>query len=173
MIIRPVRSEDALQIIEISSDSSVKRSMNISQVGFSDAENLIQNLTQFDHLLVLQTEVAPIEICGVVLLQVDPQIYLRRQATLEIMMAAKWQGQGLGKALMMAALELADMELMLERIEVEIAIDNLSALKLCKSLGFKVEGTARDWALTADGEYIDAYLLARCRSNGMKVPNNG
>ena len=125
-----------------------------------------------DETRSLQTEVAPIEICGVVLLQVDPQIYLRRQATLEIMMAAKWQGQGLGKALMMAALELADMELMLERIEVEIAIDNLSALKLCKSLGFKVEGTARDWALTADGEYIDAYLLARCRSNGMKVPNN-
>lgn len=78
--------------------------------------------------MVLETEVKPIEICGV--LRVDPQIYLRRQATLEIMMGAKWQGQGLGKALMMAALELADKELMLERVEVEIALDNLNALKL-------------------------------------------
>lgn len=163
MIIRPVIIDDAPQIREISSDISVRRSMNISQAGFADAENLINCLTGLDHVLVLETEMAPVEICGVVLLRVDPQIYLRRQATLEIMMGSKWQGQGLGKALMMAALELADKELMLERVEVEIAIDNLSALKLCKSMGFKVEGTAKDWAVSDDGNYIDAYLLARCR----------
>lgn len=163
MIIRPVKLDDAKQIREISSDSSVRKSMNISQAGFTDADNLIKNLTELDHLLILETEMEPVEICGVVLLIVDPQIYLRRQATLEIMMGAKWQGQGLGKALMMAALELADKELMLERVEVEIAIDNLNALKLCKSMGFKVEGTAKDWAVSDDGNYIDAYLLARCR----------
>lgn len=163
MIIRPVTAYDARHIREISSDISVRKSMNISQAGFTDAENLIKNLTELDHLLVLETEMEPVEICGVVLLRVDPQIYLRRQATLEIMMGTKWQGQGLGKALMMAALELADKELMLERIEVEIAIDNLNALKLCKSMGFKVEGTAKDWAVSDDNEFIDAYLLARCR----------
>jgi putative acetyltransferase len=168
MIIRPVKLEDAHHISEISSDSSVRKSMNISQAGFSDAEKLIKHLTPLDHLLVLETEVKPIEICGVVLLRVDPQIYLRRQATLEIMMGAKWQGQGLGKALMMAALELADKELMLERVEVEIALDNLNALKLCKSMGFKVEGTAKDWAMSDDGNYIDAYLLARLRNWGLE-----
>ncbi len=163
MKIRPVKIDDAPQISEISSDTSVRKSMNISQAGFADAEYLINNLTDLDHVLVLETEMEPVEICGVVLLRVDPQIYLRRQATLEIMMATKWQGQGLGKALMMAALELADKELMLERVEVEIAKDNLSALKLCKSVGFKVEGTAKDWAMSDDGNYIDAYLLARLR----------
>ncbi len=163
MIIRPVKLDDAKQIREISSDSSVRKSMNISQAGFTDSDNLIKNLTELDHLLILETEMEPVEICGVVLLRVDPQIYLRRQATLEIMMGTKWQGQGLGKALMMAALELADKELVLERVEVEIAIDNLNALKLCKSMGFKVEGTAKDWAVSDDGNYIDAYLLARCR----------
>jgi putative acetyltransferase len=163
MIIRPVIIDDAPQIREISSDISVRRSMNISQAEFADAENLIHNLTELDHVLVLETEMKPVEICGVVLLRVDPQIYLRRQAALEIMMGTKWQGQGLGKALMMAALELADKELMLERVEVEIATDNISALKLCKSVGFKVEGTAKDWAVSDDGNYIDAYLLARCR----------
>ena len=164
MIIRPVKLDDAKHISEISSDSSVRKNMNISQAEFSDAEKLITNLTSFDHVMVLETEVKPIEICGVVLLRVDPQIYLRSQAALEIMMGAKWQGQGLGKALMMAALELADKELMLERVEVEIATDNLNALKLCKSVGFKVEGTAKDWAVSDDGEFIDAYLLARCRN---------
>ncbi len=163
MIIRPVKLEDAHQISEISSDSSVRKSMNISQAGFSDAEKLIKNLTPHDHVLVLETEVKPVEFCGVVLLKVDHQIFLRRQATLEIMMGAKWQRQGLGKALMMAALELADKELMIERVEVEISTDNLNALKLCKSMGFKVEGTVKDWAMSDDGEFIDAYLLARCR----------
>ena len=163
MIIRPVKLEDARHISEISFDSSVRKSMNISQAGFSDAEKLIKNLTPHDHVLVLETEVKPVEFCGVVLLRVDHQIFLRRQETLEIMVGAKWQGQGLGKALMMAALELADKELMLERVEVEIATDNLNALKLFKSIGFKVEGTAKDWAVSDDGEFIDAYLLARCR----------
>lgn len=163
MIIRPVKLDDARHISEISSDSSVRKSMTISQAGFTDAKNLIKNLTPLDHVMVLETEMEPIEFCGVVLLRVDPQIYLRRKATLEIMMGTKWQGQGLGKALMMAALELADKELMLERVEVEIAIDNLNALKLCKSMGFKVEGTAKDWAMSDDGTFNDAYLLARCR----------
>lgn len=163
MIIRPVEPDDAIQISKISADRSVKKTMNLSQAGFSEAEKLIKELTDLDHLLVLETEMPPSEICGVVLLKIDPQIYLRRQATLEIMLETKWQGQGLGKALLVAALELADKELMLERIEVEIALDNVNALKLFKSMGFKVEGTAKDWAVTEDGEYIDAYLLARCR----------
>ena len=163
MIIRPVKPEDAIHISEISIDRSVKKTMTLSQAGFSDAQKLIKELTDLDHLLVLETEMPPVEICGVVLLKIDPQIYLRRQATLEIMLETKSQGQGLGKALLVAALELADKELMLERVEVEIALDNLNALKLFKSMGFKVEGTAKDWAVTDDGEYIDAYLLARCR----------
>lgn len=163
MIIRPVKLDDAQHISEISSDGIVRKSMNISQAGFADAEKLIKNLTPLDHVMVLETEMEPIEFCGVILLKVNSQIYLRRKATLEIMMGTKWQGQGLGKALMIAALELADKELMLERIEVEIAIDNLNALKLFKSMGFKVEGTAKDWAMSNDNKYIDSYLLARCR----------
>ncbi len=38
MIIRPVTAYDARHIREISSDISVRKSMNISQAGFTDAE---------------------------------------------------------------------------------------------------------------------------------------
>lgn len=38
--------------------------MNISQAGFTDAEKLIKNLTPHDHVLVLETEVKPVEFCG-------------------------------------------------------------------------------------------------------------
>ncbi|MCE5201759.1 MAG: GNAT family N-acetyltransferase [Synergistaceae bacterium] len=165
MIIRPVKKEDAAQIREISTDITVSKNMDISSINFADAENLIVKLTGFDHMLVLETETPPTEICAVLLLRVDPQIYFRRLATLETMVGIKWQGQGIGKALMLSALELADKELLLERVEAKIATENIPALKLCKSTGFKVEGIAKDWAISDDGGYIDAYLLARCKPN--------
>ena len=166
MIIRPVSGKDAKEISRINQDISASNSINLSRVDFADTEKLIADLTCLDHMFVIETETPPIEICAVLLLRVDQQIYLRRLATVEIMVASKWQGQGIGKALLMAAIELADKELMMERLEVEISADNVNALKLCKSLGFKVEGKAKDWAVTDGGRYIDAYLLARCRQAG-------
>ena len=76
----------------------------------------------------------------------------------------KRQGQGLGKALMASALDFADDELMMERVEVEIPTDNVNALKLCKSAGFKVEGIAKDWMRSHEGHFVDAYLMAHCRN---------
>ena len=114
-------------------------------------------------MLVLETETPPLELCAAALLRVNPQIYRRRMATLRIIVDKKWQGQGLGKALAAAATDLADNELMIERVEVEIPTDNVGALKLCKSAGFRVEGVARDWLRTLDGKYVDAYLMAHCR----------
>lgn len=163
MIIRPIKKEDAAQIRDMAHSLADGVGMNISSIDFTDSEKLIDGLGVFDHMLVLETETPPVEICAALLLRVNPQIYLRRCATFEVMVAPKWQGQGIGKALIGSALELADRELMMERVEVEIGTDNVNALKLCKSLGFKVEGTAKDWALGADGKFIDAYLLARCK----------
>ena len=163
MMIRPVTISDARHISEISSRRFGQEEHEHFSGRHTDAKNLIKTLPSSTTCSLLETGTDPVEIRGVVLPGSIPDAHLRRQATLEIMMGSKWQGQGLGKALMMAALELADKELMLERIEVEIAIDNLNALKLCKSMGFKVEGTAKDWAVSDDGNYIDAYLLARCR----------
>ena len=67
-------------------------------------------------------------------------------------------------SLMETALELADNELMMERVEVEIPTDNVGALKLCKAAGFKVEGIAKDWMRNPDGHFVDAYLMAHCRN---------
>ena len=70
----------------------------------------------------------------------------------------------MGKVLMQSALDLAEKELMMERVEVEVSIENVGALKLCKSAGFKVEGIAKDWAVSDDGKYLDAYLMAKCKT---------
>lgn len=164
MRIRPVMQSDAEEIGRINARVARGGILNFSNSVFNNADKLIEELTNLDHMLVLETETEPRAICAAVLLQVNPQIFLRRMATLRIIVDPEWQGQGLGKALMQSALSLADEELLMERVEVEIPTDNVNALKLCKSTGFKVEGTARDWLRAEDGRYLDVYLMAHCRN---------
>lgn len=71
-----------------------------------------------------------------------------------------WQGKGAGTALMRAAVDLADNWLQLTRLELEVYTDNEAAIKLYKNFGFVVEGRLVQFAFR-DGEYIDAYMMAR------------
>lgn len=74
-----------------------------------------------------------------------------------------YQGQGVGSALMDVALDLADRWLGILRIELEVYADNAPAVALYKKYGFEIEGTLRRYAFR-DGEYVDAYKMARLRS---------
>lgn len=165
MLIRPVAKSDAAALLAMmAGERGFERGCaNVSRIDFRRIDELVDDLGKSDHMFVLEKETPPAEICGFLLLRTDPQIYLRNLAALEIYVAAKLQGQGLGKALLKTALDLADNELMIERVEAEIAAGNIKALKLFKSFGFKLEGTAKDWAVSENGGFVDAYLLARCR----------
>lgn len=73
-----------------------------------------------------------------------------------------FQGQGVGTALVAAAIDLADNWLGLRRLELHVYTDNAAGIRLYEKFGFVVEGTAREFALR-DGAYIDAYAMARLR----------
>lgn len=75
-----------------------------------------------------------------------------------------WQGRGAGSALMQAALDLADNWLNLERIELEVYVDNEPAVRLYRKFGFAVEGTMIRYAYR-DGRYVDTYAMARLREH--------
>ena len=79
-----------------------------------------------------------------------------------IMVHRDWQGRGVGRALMEAALDVADNWLMLTRVELTVFTDNARAIGLYKSLGFEIEGTKRMGAIR-NGEYADEYYMARLR----------
>lgn len=83
-------------------------------------------------------------------------------ANLGMMVHDSYQGQGIGSALMDAAVTLAERWLMITRIELTVFVDNEPALALYRKFGFEVEGTLRDYAFR-DGRYVDAYLMARLR----------
>lgn len=86
----------------------------------------------------------------------------RRAHVGEIGMAVRdaWQGKGVGSALMRAALDLADNWLGLRRLELQVYIDNVSAIALYRKFGFEVEGTHRAHAIR-NGAYVDSHTMAR------------
>ncbi|NNC64792.1 MAG: GNAT family N-acetyltransferase [Gammaproteobacteria bacterium] len=86
----------------------------------------------------------------------------RRRHVGEIGMAVHddWQGQGVGTALMRAAVDLADRWLNLSRLELTVYTDNARAISLYEQFGFEIEGTLRRDSFR-DGAYADAYVMAR------------
>ena len=78
----------------------------------------------------------------------------------------RFQGQGVGQALMQALVDLADKWLPVTRLELTVFTDNERAIALYKKFGFQVEGTHKAYALR-DGKYIDVHAMARIREKAL------
>lgn len=76
-----------------------------------------------------------------------------------------WTGRGAGRALMEAAVDLADNWLDLRRLSLIVFTDNPVAIELYRRLGFVVEGTLCAYGFKR-GRYIDAHQMARLRDVG-------
>ncbi|MFA0813773.1 GNAT family N-acetyltransferase [Microbulbifer epialgicus] len=70
------------------------------------------------------------------------------------------QKSGVGSRLLEAMLNLAINWLAIRRVELEVYTDNEQAVGLYKKYGFKVEGTAKNYAFR-NGEYADVHLMAK------------
>jgi putative acetyltransferase len=103
------------------------------------------------------------EIAGHLGLGTDPNRPRRKHAG-GIGMAVRddFQGQGVGTALLQAALDLADKWLNLQRLELTVFTDNEPAVRLYKKCGFEIEGTLRRHSYRA-GQYVDVYTMARLK----------
>ncbi len=86
----------------------------------------------------------------------------RHCASLAIAVHDNYQHRGIGTALMSALIDLADNWYRLKRIELEVYVDNEAAIDLYKKFGFVVEGTMKCYAVR-EGEFVDAYLMARVK----------
>lgn len=70
--------------------------------------------------------------------------------------------QGIATALLREMIAMCDNWLRIERIELTVFVDNAPAIALYQKLGFDIEGTGKRYGLR-DGDYIDAYFMARLR----------
>lgn len=85
---------------------------------------------------------------------------MRHMGSIGMAVSEDRQGQGVGTALMEAALDLAENWLNLSRIELKVYVDNAAGIALYEKFGFEREGTHRRFAFR-DGGFVDAYSMAR------------
>lgn len=74
----------------------------------------------------------------------------------------RFQGRGIGSALLAALVDAADNWLDLRRLELTVFADNRAAIGLYRKFGFVEEGRLADFAFQA-GRYADALAMARIR----------
>ncbi len=106
------------------------------------------------------------EVVGHLNIHTNPNRPRRQHAAgIGISVRDDFQGQGVGTALMQAALDVADNWLNVQRLELEVYTDNEPAVRLYQRAGFVIEGTLRQYVFR-DGRYVDVYAMARFRPAG-------
>ena len=133
------------------------------QMPFPAAALWRHRLTHIDpnrRLLVACVDGHPVGNIGL-MLEANPR--RRHAASLGMGVHDAYAGRGVGRALMEAALDLADNWLGVRRLELTVFADNARAVGLYRTCGFEVEGRMRRFAMR-DGTLADALAMARLRA---------
>jgi putative acetyltransferase len=160
LTLRPARLEDAEAFAAIRRQPSVLEYNNLlpSERGERDREGLA-HLGPENHVLVAEVD-GRVAGFGRLDLWGGRQ---RHVGTVSLNVDEAFQGQGIGRRLLEALLELADDCLNLTRVQLEVWADNARAIHLYERLGFELEGRRRR-AVLRRGEYVDVLLMGRLRS---------
>jgi putative acetyltransferase len=160
MKIRRLEASDNPEIFEIYSFPSVTE--NTSQLPFLSSEIVAEIFFNPNHY----TLVAEINstVVGHVTLLLASKVRDKHCAGIAIAVHPEKHGTGVGKALMLEAIDQADNWLNLVRLELEVHSDNLAAISLYECVGFEVEGTKR-LSTFKSGTYIDMHIMSRIRSD--------
>lgn len=102
---------------------------------------------------------------GTIVGEAGLHLYSRRRqhvGAIGMTVGEEFQGRGVGTALLVALLDLADNWYALTRVELEVYVDNSRAIRLYEKHGFTIEGRHRNYAFRL-GVLVDAYTMARIR----------
>ena len=98
------------------------------------------------------------EIVGIATINSTYKIKARHTGEFGIVIAKKYQGQGIGTELMNQLIEWAKNNGITKKISLITRADNVKAVSLYMKFGFNVEGCIKSQALI-DGVYYDAYMM--------------
>jgi len=162
--IRPLRLTDADDIHELMHMPNVL--WGTSRLPSTTAEEWRLTIEQWIHDEQTHVFVADIQnkVVGNVRVRVG-QGRAKHVGDLAMAVHDKHQGQGIGKMLMLTAIDLADNWLNLMRLSLDVYVDNERALRLYKNFDFEIEGRIRASSYR-NGKYIDSYLMGRLRPQG-------
>lgn len=98
------------------------------------------------------------EIAGIATINSSAKIKARHDGELGIVVAKKYQGQGIGTELIRQLIEWAKGNGVTTRISLDTRADNVKAVELYMKFGFIVEGCRKNSTLL-DGKYYDLYVM--------------
>lgn len=98
------------------------------------------------------------EIAGIATISSSGKIKARHDGELGIVVAKKYQGQGIGTELIRQLIEWAKGNGVTTRISLDTRADNVKAVELYMKFGFVVEGCRKNSTLL-NGKYYDLYVM--------------
>lgn len=159
VVIRPTRPEDAEGIYALRLQPSViDGTLQIPSLRFPDVRQRVESMGPDVHSFVA---VVVGQVVGNAGLHVG-QGKLRHTASIGMMVHDRFQGQGIGRLLLEALLDIADNFLGLVRVELEVYPDNTRAIRLYERAGFEHEGVKRQ-AVWRRGQHQDVLIMGRIR----------
>lgn len=90
--------------------------------------------------------------------QIPFQTYKRHICSIGLGVHKEYRSLGIGKALMQKMIEECK-KIQISRIELNVRVSNLNAIKLYESLGFVHEGIQKN-SIKIDADYEDSYYMA-------------
>lgn len=99
-----------------------------------------------------------VELAGLSTITSSSKVKSRHEAELGIIVARKYQKQGIGRALIEKQIEWCRNNGVTTRIRLDVSADNLVAVSLYLKFGFVVEGCCRNDTLL-NGKYYDTYIM--------------
>ncbi len=157
--IRPLRLDDGSNIYELMHMPNVLWGTSLLPSTSVDAWcKTVEGWVYDEHMHVFVAEVQG-KVAGIISVHVGVG---RESHVGDIAMAVhdKFQGQGIGKMLLLTVIDLADNWLNLVRLELDVYTDNEPAIHVYKHFDFEIEGRKRLDAFRG-GRYIDSYIMAR------------
>lgn len=158
--IRHVRAEDAAALQALYAQPHAYR--DTLQLPWPSEQLWQQKVLPAEHsysLVACREE----RIVGQISLKVMTGARRRHVATIGMAVDCQSLRQGVGDALLVAALELAERWIAVRRVELEVFADNAAAIALYRKHGFEEEGLCKEYAFR-DGTYADVLLMARVRA---------
>lgn len=157
--IRPIRKEDISGLNEIRRQPAVtENTLGLPSERIERTEEFFNRLGPDDHVFVAVTGST---VVGMGALFVNSG-KLRHTGRLVLMVHGDFQNKGIGSSLLNTLLHLADHDLGLIRLELDVVVDNESAIHLYKKYGFEIEGRLKK-AHFSRGEYQDIFIMGRVK----------
>jgi putative acetyltransferase len=170
IFIRRAELSDAAQIQRVYASSNTFA--GTLQLPYPSVEMWQERLRQVDANDLVLIAMYDGVIVGTGGLQTEKKVRRHHAASIGLGVADSFTGRGVGSALLVELLSLADNWLNLSRLELTVFCDNAAAVHLYGKFGFEIEGKHRGYALR-NGVYVDAYAMARFHPHPPMVPESG